>query len=143
MIPRRLAGDVQRAAAFRAAVRQFLRRTEEITNDHGLTPLRYHLLLAIAAAPREESTVTELCERLQLPQPAVTQLVQRAVAARLVERRRSDTDRRVGVLSLTPEGEERLLAVLTALRADRELVQAQIRSLDRAYRAVVKAPARR
>jgi DNA-binding MarR family transcriptional regulator len=64
----------------------------------------------IKSAPdgRETSTVTELKERLQLAQSTVTELVDRAVAAGLVERRRSSQDSRVVELRLAAEGERRL-----------------------------------
>src|ERR687884_671665 len=82
-----------RAADFRAALRQFLRRSERIARSSGLTPQRHLLLLMIkgAADGSEQSTVTELAERLQLAQSTVTELVRRAEEAGLVERERGLT----------------------------------------------------
>ena len=84
--------DYQRAAALRAAVRQFLRRGEHVARAAGLTPQRHALLLMIKGAPdgSERATVTELSERLQLAQNTVTDLVARSEAAGLLEREPSE-----------------------------------------------------
>src|SRR5881396_3113011 len=73
------AEEVARVAEFRASLRRFLRRSERNARAAGLTPQRYLLLLMIkgAADHSEQSTVTELAERLQLAQSTVTELVRR------------------------------------------------------------------
>ena len=90
-VPDEIREELERIAAFRTELRRFLRRTATVTADAGLTPQRYDLLLMIKAAPdgREQSTVTELCESLQLRQTAVTELVKRAEEAGLVARQQS------------------------------------------------------
>jgi DNA-binding MarR family transcriptional regulator len=102
--------DYRQAAELRAALRRFLRRSERIAREEGLTPSRYLLLLMIKAGQggRERSTVTELAERMQLTQSTVTELVTRAEVADLVRREQSAEDARVFWLHLTPQGEERL-----------------------------------
>jgi DNA-binding MarR family transcriptional regulator len=102
--------EAVQVAELRAALRRFLHRSERIARASGLTPQRHLLLLLIKGARNrsEISTVTELTERLQLAQSTVTELVDRAVAAGLVERRRSATDSRVVELRLAAEGERRL-----------------------------------
>jgi DNA-binding MarR family transcriptional regulator len=116
------ASEYERAAEFRAALRRFLRVSEQAARRHGLTPRRHLLLLMIKGAPggRETSTVSELCERLQLAQSTVTELVQRAEAAGLLERRQSGDDARVVNLSLTPAGEAALERIYGELRVERE-----------------------
>src|ERR1051325_1602407 len=96
-----------RAAEFRAALRRFLRRSERIARSSGLTPQRYLLLLMIKGAPdgSEQSTVTELAERLQLAQSTVTELVRRAEEVGLVERETSAVHGRAAHLRL-PTGAE-------------------------------------
>src|SRR5581483_10409182 len=103
--------DVIAVAEFRSALRHFLRRSEKIARRSGLTPQRYSLLMMIKGAPGgdEQSTVTELAERLQLAQSTVTELVRRAEAAGLIEREQSQQDARVAHLRLTPEGSRRLI----------------------------------
>jgi DNA-binding MarR family transcriptional regulator len=114
--------DVMAVAEFRAALRQFLRRSERVARQSGLTPQRHLLLMMIKGAPgaSEQSTVTELSERLQLAQSTVTELVRRAEEAGLVEREQSQQDARVAHLRLSPEGERRLMLSFTALADERE-----------------------
>src|SRR5436190_20950973 len=92
--------DVIAVAEFRAALRAFLRRTERIARQSGLTPQRYLLLLMVKGAPdgAERSTVTELAERMQLAQSTVTELVSRAEEAGLIGREQSRDDARVAHL---------------------------------------------
>src|ERR671930_1928754 len=109
------AEEVAPVAEFRAALRRFLRTTERNARAAGLTPQRYLLLLMIkgAADGSEQSTVTELAERLQLAQSTVTELVRRAEEAGLVERERSPSDGRIAHLRLSAEGERRLARSFT------------------------------
>jgi DNA-binding MarR family transcriptional regulator len=113
--------DVMAAAEFRAALRQFQRRSERVARQYGLTPQRHLLLMMIkgARSGSEQSTVTELSERLQLAQSTVTELVHRAEEAGLVEREQSQRDARVAHLRLTPEGERRLMLSFTHLATER------------------------
>jgi DNA-binding MarR family transcriptional regulator len=124
--------DVMAVAEFRAALRRFLRRSERIARQSGLTPQRYTLLMMIKGAPnmREQSTVTELSERLQLAQSTVTELVRRAEQAGLVEREQSQLDARVAHLRLTSEGERRLLLSFTALETERAQLREAFSQLD-------------
>jgi DNA-binding MarR family transcriptional regulator len=121
-----------RGAEFRSALRRFLRRSERIARSSGLTPQRYLLLLMIKGAPdgAEQSTVTELAERLQLAQSTVTELVRRAEEVGLVERKTSSVDGRVAHLRLTEEGERRLAKSFTSLAGEREALRATFAHLD-------------
>ena len=114
--------DVIAVAEFRSALRHFLRRSERVARQSGLTPQRYTLLMMIKGAldGSEQSTVTELAERLQLAQSSVTELVRRAEEVGLVRREASSADGRVAHLRLTPEGERRLARSFTSLAAERE-----------------------
>jgi DNA-binding MarR family transcriptional regulator len=114
-------------AEFRARLRTFLRHTEHAARRWGLTPQRYALLLAIKGAPdgSEQLTVTELAVRLQLTRNSVTELVTRAEEGGLVRRTQADHDQRVVLLTVTPEGERRLMGVLVENEeARRELARA-------------------
>jgi DNA-binding MarR family transcriptional regulator len=124
--------DVVAVAEFRAALRQFLRRTERIARQSGLTPQRYLLLLMVKGAPdgSEQSTVTELSERLQLAQSTVTELVSRAEESGLIEREQSHTDARVAHLRLTEEGERRLMLAFTGLATERSNLRNAFTHLD-------------
>ena len=124
--------DIVAVAEFRAALRQFLRRTERIARQSGLTPQRYLLLLMVKGAPdgSEQSTVTELSERLQLAQSTVTELVSRAEESGLIEREQSHTDARVAHLRLTEEGERRLMQAFTGLATERSNLRNAFSHLD-------------
>jgi len=129
------ADELMRAAAFRSELRRFLRRSEVLVAEVGLTPQRYDLLLQLKAAPEGHSTVTELGKRLYLRQTAVTELVKRAEEAGLVQRRRSDDDRRVFLLELTEDGDSRVTRVFNALRRDRAAFAQAFDELDLQFRA--------
>jgi|SRR5579884_3729061 len=132
--PTGLEHELRRAAAFRAALRRFSARTEEVAAAAGLTPQRYDLLLAIRAAPEATSTVTELSRRLQLRQTAVTELVKRAEEAGLLLRLPSPQDGRVTLLRLSNEGERRLMHAFEALREDRDEVRRVLREVGARFR---------
>ena len=121
-----------RVAEFRAALRRFLRRSERIARECGLTPQRYVLLLMIKGAPdgSERSTVTDLSERLQLAQSTVTELVGRAEEAGLLAREPSAADGRVAHLRLTEDGERRLAQAFTGLESERRHLLASLVNLD-------------
>jgi DNA-binding MarR family transcriptional regulator len=116
-----LAGELDRAAEFRTALRRFLSRTADVCRAHGLATPTYDLLLLIRAAPgrREDWTVAELGERLALAPSVVGELVTRAARARLLERE-DVLDGRVYRLRPTALGEQRLLAVFRALTGERD-----------------------
>ena len=125
------AEDAARVAEFRAALRRFLRITERNARAAGLTPQRYLLLLMIkgAADHSEQSTVTELADRLQLAQSTVTELVRRAEEIGLVERERSSVDGRIAHLRLTAEGERRLGETFTSNAGERQTLLDAFESL--------------
>ena len=114
-----MADSYEVAAAFRAELRRFLRRSEDSSRAHGITPRQHLLLLQIAGAPDGITTVSDLVDTLSLTQSAVTELVQRAELAGLVGRASSREDGRVVHLSLTPLGSQKLAAVHNALGPER------------------------
>ena len=124
--------DVIAVAEFRSALRHFLRRSEKIARQSGLTPQRYTLLMMIKGAPdgSEQSTVTELAERLQLAQSTITELVRRAESAGLIGREQSQRDARVAHLRLTPDGDRRLMLAFTELETERMQLRDAFSHLD-------------
>src|ERR687888_35799 len=132
MDPTHPTAEFAQVADFRAALRAFLRKAERNARASGLTPQRYLLLLMIKGAPdgSEQSTVTELAERLQLAQSTVTELVSRAEEVGLVEREPSPADGRVAHLRLTAEGERRLARSFATMAAEREQLRAVFAHLD-------------
>jgi DNA-binding MarR family transcriptional regulator len=118
------------AAEFRAELRRFLRRSETSARRAGITPSQHLLLLQIAGAPGETTTVSELVSTLSLTQSAVTELVQRAEAAGLVRRKVSKADGRVMQLSLTKEGHAKLAEVHDALGPERVHLRSVMEAFD-------------
>lgn len=123
--------DIIAVAEFRAALRSFLRQSERIARQSGLTPQRYLLLLMIKGSPdgSGQSTVTDLARRLQLAQSTVTELVSRAEETGLVERKQSGRDGRVAYLRLTSEGERRLNLSFTGLDVERQQLREAVDQL--------------
>ena len=115
------AAEAVPVAEFRAALRGFMRTSERNARAAGLTPQRYLLLLMIKGAPggSEQSTVTELAERLHRAPSTVTEPASRAEAMGLVERERTSDDGRIAHLRLTEEGERRLADVFSSNERER------------------------
>ncbi len=93
-------------AAFRYAIRRFMRFSEQAARKAGITPQQHQVLLAIKGFPgRESATVSELAERLQMRQHSMVGLIDRTEAQGLVRREQGTTDRRHVYICLTPAGE--------------------------------------
>lgn len=107
--------DFEVLSDFRYQIRKFERFSEEVSRQHGLTPLQYLLLLHVKGYPgRNWATVGELAERLQAQQHGVVALISRCEMMGLVERRRSTEDRRRIEVHLLENGEH-LLTKLAGL----------------------------
>lgn len=110
-----------RSAELRAALRRFLHLSELTAREAGLTPRQHLLLLMVKGTPdySRQASVGDLCERMQLAQSTVTELVDRAADAGLVTREHSLLDGRITFVQLTPTGERRLAHVFTSLVDER------------------------
>jgi DNA-binding MarR family transcriptional regulator len=105
--PRRIdKSQYEMLAAFRYALRRFLRFSEGAAEAAGITAQQHQALLAIKGFPaRDKITVGELAERLQLRHHSVVGLIDRLVAEKLVAREPSVEDRRQVLVQLTRRGE--------------------------------------
>jgi len=102
-------------AAFRYALRQFLRFSEEAAKRTGITPQQHQALLAIKGFPgRDTVTVSELAERLQLRHHSTVELLDRLVDLKLVVRQHLAADRRQVHVRLSARGEQILDALSSA-----------------------------
>jgi len=106
--PRQLIkSEYETLAAFRYALRRFIRFSEEAAQAAGITAQQYQALLAIKGFPsRDKVTVGELAERLQLRHHSAVGLIDRLVKQKLVVREPSAEDRRQVLVQLTRRGEE-------------------------------------
>jgi DNA-binding MarR family transcriptional regulator len=99
----------QQLLEFRTQLRRFLRWSEDEARAVGLSPAQHQLLLAIrgsraAAGP----TIREVADALLLRHHSAVELVDRAAAEQLVERRPDPHDQRAVRLVLTRKGADRL-----------------------------------
>ena len=96
---------IRRLAWFRYNLRRFLRFSEGVTRQHGLTPQQYVLLLGVEGyTGRGWATISELAEFLQERHNAVVGLVQRACSKGLVLKDQVGSDRRFVRVRLTRRG---------------------------------------
>lgn len=97
--------DYHILAAFRAALRRFLRVSEDLAHGLGLTPQQHQAMLAIRGFPgSEHPTVGELAMRLQVHHNSAVGLVTRLVKQGYARRHASKQDRRRAHVSLTQKG---------------------------------------
>ena len=98
--------EYETLAAFRYALRQFMRFSEAAAREAGITAQQHQALLAVKGfLGRDRVTVGELAERLQLRHHSAVGLVDRLVAEKLVIRVPSAEDRRQVLIQLTRRGE--------------------------------------
>jgi len=110
--------EYEMLAAFRYGLRQFLRFSENVVGKVGLTPQQHQALLAIRGFPgRDQLTIGELAERLQIKHNSAVGLVDRLASQRLMVRHPATADRRQVYVALTPHGAQ-VLERLTALHKD-------------------------
>ncbi len=110
--------DYVALAAFRKALRKFLRFADLGAIEAGITPQQHQVLLAIQGqVGRDWASVGELAESLQLKHHAVVGLVNRCQTAGLVVRTADPNDHRSVRVSLTDKGHD-ILTVLTHRNLD-------------------------
>jgi DNA-binding MarR family transcriptional regulator len=122
--------DYEHLAAFRYGLRTFLRFSEQAAQAVGLTPQQHQAMLAIMGFPgREQVTVGELAERLQVRHHSAVGLVDRLAAQGLVERSQDITDRRQVLVALTPRGKDILDQLVLAHRQELQRIQPNLEQL--------------
>ena len=110
--------DYERISRFRYRLRRFLRISEKLCKDQGLTALQYQLLLHVKGFPdRDWASIGELAERLQAHHNGVVALIDRCEKLGLVKRLPGRNDRRVVEVHLCPKGED-MLARIAAQHQD-------------------------
>lgn len=116
--------DFETLSQFRYQLRRFLRFSEQVTHDLGITHLQYLMLLHIKGFKgRDWATIGELAERLQSHHHGVVSLVSRCEKLGLVYRRQGEADRRIVEVHLKPAG-ARLIEKLARMHRD-ELLNLQ------------------
>jgi DNA-binding MarR family transcriptional regulator len=97
--------DYETLAEFRYALRCFLHFSERVAASAGLTLQQHQALLFIIGYPgRQQVTIGELAERLQVRHHSAVGLVNRLEEQGLVERIHASGDRRQVFIQLTDKG---------------------------------------
>lgn len=113
--------DFRALASFRLAVRRFLHFSETAAHAEELEPQQHQMLLAIRALTEGECpgpNVGQLAEHLLLRHHSAVGLLDRLEQRGLVERVRTDIDRRQVRVRLTPVGAEKLHRLSSVHRAE-------------------------
>jgi DNA-binding MarR family transcriptional regulator len=117
-------------AAFRYALRRFIRFSDQAARKTGLTAQQYQALLAIKGFPQDDKvTVGKLAEQLQLRPHSAVGLLDRLAAENLVVRAASATDRRQVLIELTRRGEKTLEKLASAHRQQLKRIGPEITQL--------------
>jgi DNA-binding MarR family transcriptional regulator len=128
--------DFQALAAFRAALRQFVRFSEEAARDAGLTPQQHQALVAIRGHVGDEPpTVGELAEALQVKHHSAVGLVDRIVQRGFARREPSTVDNRRVHVAITPAGDDVLRSLTAAHREEHRQLADVLRRLTVEYDA--------
>lgn len=117
-------GEFETLSRFRYQLRRFLRFSEEVSRQFGITHLQYLLLLHLKGRQgRQWATIGELAELLQSHHHGVVSLVSRCEKLGLVYRQQGVADRREVEVHLTSAG-EKAVGKLARLHRD-ELLKLQ------------------
>jgi DNA-binding MarR family transcriptional regulator len=107
--------DYAQLAAFRHALRRFLRFSEMAAARVGLTTQHYQAMLVLRGCPDEQRvTINDLAQQLLIKHNSAVELVDRLAREGLVLREPSSADRRKVELRLTGRGRQ-VLAKLAAM----------------------------
>ena len=107
--------DYAQLAAFRHALRRFLRFSEAAAADAGITGQHYQAMLVVRGWPDDErATINDLAQQLLIRHNSAVELVDRLVEEDLLTREASPSDRRKVELHLTERGRQ-VLARLAAI----------------------------
>jgi len=122
--------DYRKLAAFRAALRKFLRLSEEIVQAAGLTPQQHQTLLAIKGFDsKRRPAIKDVAALLQIRHNSAVGLVSRLDAHGYIRRIASQDDRRSVFVELTRKGEAMLQRMTQAHRAELRHIGPEIRRL--------------
>ena len=106
-------------AEFRYQIRRFSRHMEGQVRKLGVNPQQYQVVLAIRGLPGGQApTVGRLAERMQLNHNSMVELANRCERAGLLQRTRSNPDRRHVTLAITSLGEALLRKLGAAAREE-------------------------
>ena len=132
-MPRITLADYRALAAFRHEIRKFIAFSEQAARDAGIEPQQHQLLLAVRGLPGNmRPTIGAIAERLCVQHHTAVALVDKLEGRGLIQRERSEEDRREVLLRLTRDGDALLRALSALHRQQLETVGPNmVRALER------------
>ena len=121
--------DYARLAAFRQALREFLRFSEEAAAQAGLTAQHYQAMLILRACEGESVTINDLARQLFIKHNSAVGLVDRLVREGLITREPAKEDRRKVELRLSGRGRQVLAKLAGMHRRELERIGPVIKQL--------------
>jgi len=116
--------EVETLSNFRYQLRCFLRFSEQLTHQYGVTNLQYLLMLHVKGyKDRDWATIGELAERLQSHHNGVVSLASRCEKLGLIYRKRGTADKRAVEIHLTPKGDKLVTEIAGLHRKELLLLQ--------------------
>ncbi|MEZ7197363.1 MarR family winged helix-turn-helix transcriptional regulator [Pseudodesulfovibrio karagichevae] len=105
-----------------------IRSLDEYFTRHGLSQLRYMILVVIDRQPdRDEMTVTELAANLDVSKPVMTRTLKGLIEDGFIDVSVGADDRRVKLVRLTKAARDKLAAILPGYY---ETIQAAMKRLE-------------
>lgn len=124
--------EYEQLAAFRYALRSFLRFSEAEAEKRGLTAQHYQALLTLRACPEADRlTINDLAQQLMIRHNSAVGLVDRLTGQGLVTREPSPRDGRKVCLRLTAKGDRVLEKLAEVHREELERIGPQLEELLR------------
>ena len=121
--------EYEQLAAFRYALRGFLRFSESAAERAGLTAQHYQALLAVCATADGHVTINDLAKQLLIRHNSAVGLVDRLTNQGLVSREPSPEDGRKVILHLTSKGDRVLEKLAEVHREELRRIGPQLESL--------------
>lgn len=121
------AGEYRQLAAFRHALRRYLRFSEAAAENMGLSAQHYQAMLALCASPEARLTINDLAQQLLIRHNSAVGLVDRLAAQGLATREPSPEDKRKVYLRLTAKGDRVLARLAEVHREELRRIAPQLR----------------
>jgi DNA-binding MarR family transcriptional regulator len=127
--------EYQQLAAFRRALREFMRFSEAEAEKGGLSAQHYQALLIVRACPEgERITINDLARQLLIRHNSAVGLVDRLSKQGLVAREPAPEDGRKVYLRLTAKGERLLERLAEVHREELRRIGPQLEALLHSFR---------
>ena len=131
------AQEYQQLAAFRQALREFMRFSEVAAEKSGLTAQNYQALLILRACPQDgRVTINDLAQQLLIRHNSAVGLVDRLAGQGLVAREPSAEDGRKVYLRLTAKGDRLLERLAEVHREELRRIAPELEKLLHSIRSL-------